>query len=297
MVEKVGIRERNETPFEFVDIAGPHRLGAGDVVRERHRVAKRPRESIRSIRAQDIREGMDVLHKHVNCGGAVEGLNFPRRPAIAPLGEIPSATPQHLGDAASFRRAAEHAPECRGRVPETLLHPAGERNREQLLGLGVWQHRERWIDPRFHRSLGEHVAAEAVDGANAGFLQVRESAFEGFFLGGCSGVLPCVFERTPEPQLQLTGGPRGERDNDNGVHRGSARPEDGHDAVDDLRRFPGTRRRFDEEAMAKVRPDTVPGCLIDRRRHHASPRRRMSAPSASWVFSAMRVSSYGPQTR
>ena len=78
---------------------------------------------------------------------------------------------QHLARLLAFRSPPEDAPHALRRVGERRLEPALEGPIGKTLSFVFRRDLEQRIDPRFHRPLAQKIAAESVNGADAGKLE------------------------------------------------------------------------------------------------------------------------------
>ena len=199
----------------------------------------------------------------------IERRSPPRTGKIAPLRQRAAGRSQTIdravGAAALEGRRArppQRPPQALGRTLQRLLQPGAKRARVETLGLRFGQHREQRIDAGLDRPLAKQLGAEAVNGVDVRVFERRERALEPLPHVGVDRFGAVTLQGFAQAELQFARRFLGEGDRHDLGHR---RPpgRDGHqDAVHQLGRLPGARRRFDNQRLVERIADRASGVGI-----------------------------------
>ena len=186
---------------------------------------------------------------------AIERIPRPRAGEVAPFGQLPRGASKPIDrTVVAAERRAPQAPagHLRADPPAApgATRPNASSNSRADCRLG--EDVEERIDAGLDRPLAQQVGAEAMDGADVGFFELRERGVERRL--ACSSLRlgrALALEPLAQPQLQLARRFLGERDRDNLV-RPSARPSRGSArSGHELGRLAGAGSGFDDERVVE----------------------------------------------
>ena len=290
--------QADQRRLEPVVVPGRHSLARADVLAQ---PPQRPEVRVERVRGGRARGELCLKAVHprderLDRRRPVERAPLPRRPEVAPAGDLPTRPPEPVDRVAVERAPAQRAPEPFRRGLELLGEPGVEGAAVERLGLRLRQHLEARVHARLDGPLVEKVVAEAVDRADARLLEVGDGVLEPRAPRATLGrPLALLLESGAQSELQLAGRLLGERERRDRLDSPAPLGQDVDEARHQLARLPGAGRRLDDERLVERRPDALPLGLVDEHRHGQSLSARSSSICA-WSFNLIRVSSCGPQT-